>query len=300
MSDKDLFEGETPSQEELEEARRFAEALEAGKSGPDTVDGMPVARLLEALGERGGSDEIRGARLRRELVMSASQKKRRSAWVWRAAAAALLTAGLAASYLWLRPGRPDETLLAQREREARAAVEAVVSGSGIDANTERLRLEFDRQAQERLASANRAERFESDGGEGSVSAPSQKDERSRLAPSNSTVNPAFVDFATSTGQPLMGAERPPSVILRVLRSNANEESCHAYGCFNNEILPECSIEGVVRMTTMRPLAEQCQMRYSGCMAGNAVELSASGVEQPFTGREDQPLPARTENFGGIS
>lgn len=143
---------------EEKEAGALAEALESGDPGRADRRSLSVAFLLESLAAGPAEDRLAAARLRRELVGTASRRTLRRVVLRWAAAAALLVAVLGGTRLWRSGRHPDEDLLARREAAALEAV-ASISDAGVwDPGAERRASHLESLRQDRFAEAVQSQR----------------------------------------------------------------------------------------------------------------------------------------------
>ncbi len=127
----DLHPDSPPTEEELRAARRLAEALESERPASGGDDSAGVVGLLHTAAREVNVDEVALRRLRGELVARASRRRGRPLWRPIAAAAAAAAAvGLVAILAGRMTSRPAESLLAQREQMARAALSTVAATGG--------------------------------------------------------------------------------------------------------------------------------------------------------------------------
>jgi hypothetical protein len=126
----DLTPDTPPTEEEILDARRLAEALESNPRALQEWETTRVVHLMEAA--RGATpDELATRRLRRELVTEAGRRRRRRPWKPIAVAAASAAVfGLLAVLVGRMAGGREERLLAEREQMARAALSSVAATGG--------------------------------------------------------------------------------------------------------------------------------------------------------------------------
>ena len=109
--------------EDVQAARRLAEAIDGGATAGADPEELAVVRLLEAVSGAAASDEIATRRLRSGLTARATRRLRLGT-ARRAAAVAAAVAGvtLLSVFLLRSSARPSASVLVAREEAARAAV----------------------------------------------------------------------------------------------------------------------------------------------------------------------------------
>jgi len=154
--------GPAPTADELEAARRLADALEKRRTEAPAVEGLAVARLLEPVTAAGAGDDLASRRLRKELVDVASRRPARQfARFTLPLTAAIAVAVLLAALLRHVPGRPSAEVLVAREEAARAAAIAVAGSWGDeDESSRRIAAVSEQQWRSRLAGLLAAGRVE--------------------------------------------------------------------------------------------------------------------------------------------
>lgn len=161
MSEKEPFLEPEPTPEEIEQARRLAEALEGGRGAAADPEALAAAQFLQGLSEGVGGDELARHRLRKELVEAAGKRGRSRKTRWVAAAASIAGAAALGLVLWSVLSPPSGRTLEEREREARAAVASISKVSSVDLASARSEASYDSAWKERLATTLETSRYES-------------------------------------------------------------------------------------------------------------------------------------------
>ncbi len=171
MTDRDSLDEVQATADEARAAGRLASALEGDAQSGADAGALAVVALFQAVSAETGADEVAARRLRNELTARASEPRRPRA-LGRVAAVAALLAGVGALSVLFRqsPVRPSESVLAVRERAARAAVVAVTaSWSGEDGSSQRIAEVSEQQWRARLVTQPESEHLDRLASEGSES-----------------------------------------------------------------------------------------------------------------------------------
>jgi len=162
MNGNDRFVEPPVTSEEVQAARRLAEAIDSGATSGADPEELAVVRFLEAVSGAAASDEIAARSLRNELTARASRRLRVGT-VRHIAAVAAAVAGVALlSIFFLRSSaRPSESVLVAREEAARAAVVEVAGSWGAQYEpSRRIAAVSEQQWRLRFADQLDSERFE--------------------------------------------------------------------------------------------------------------------------------------------
>ena len=162
MNGNDRFVEPPVTSEEVQAARRLAEAIDSGATSGADPEELAVVRFLEAVSGAAASDEIAARSLRNELTARASRRLRVGT-VRHIAAVAAAVAGVALlSIFFLRSSaRPSESVLVAREEAARAAVVEVAGSWGAQVEpSRRIAAVSEQQWRLRFADQLDSERFE--------------------------------------------------------------------------------------------------------------------------------------------
>jgi len=187
MNGNDRFVEPPVTSEEVQAARRLAEAIDGGLTGAADPEELAVVRFLEAVSGAAASDEIAARRLRNELTARASRRPQLGT-VRRVAAVAAAVAGvtLLSVFLLRSPARPTDSVLVAREEAARAAVVEVAGSWGAQYEPNR-RIVAVSEQQWRLRFADQldSERFQQLASESSAG--STNDREQATSPSKRTI-----------------------------------------------------------------------------------------------------------------
>jgi hypothetical protein len=186
VSEHKRFDESPATAEDLQAARRLADAVEGGMAVAADVEALGVARLLETVSKPGVSDNLAARRLRNELTARAGGRPRlRSARSIVPIAAAVAGVAFLSVFFWRSPARTSDGVLAARQETARAAVVAVAtSWAANDALSRRLAAVSEQQWRSRLTTMIDRGRFEqlaAESAQGTVADRAQPVPRATLA-----------------------------------------------------------------------------------------------------------------------